>query len=146
MTQETIRWKLFPFSLTGKAKQWYTFIVGSANGDWDEHKDKFCLAFSPMSRISSLPRAILEFEQCEKESIGSAWAWFLTLLHDGPDLSLPDGVILHLFYSGHDIDADLCLDVTTGSRFTLKTMTEQVEFIEHFIAKHAFSIMNPRSL
>jgi hypothetical protein len=62
MTQETIRWKLFPFSLTGKVKQWYTFAMGSVNGDWDELKDKFCLAFFPMSHIGSLPRAILEFE------------------------------------------------------------------------------------
>jgi hypothetical protein len=47
MTQETLRWNLFPFSLIGKAKQWYTFVVGSMNGDWDKLKDKFCLAFSP---------------------------------------------------------------------------------------------------
>jgi len=47
MTQETLKWKLFPFSLTGKVKQWYTFAVESTNGDWDELKDKFCLAFSP---------------------------------------------------------------------------------------------------
>ena len=33
MTQETLKWKLFPFSLTGKAKQWYTFAVESPNGD-----------------------------------------------------------------------------------------------------------------
>ena len=71
MTQETLRWKLFPFSFTGKAKQWYTFAIESTNGDWDELKDKFCLAFFPMSRISSLPRAILDFEQNE-ESIGAA--------------------------------------------------------------------------
>jgi hypothetical protein len=74
MTQETIRWKLFPFSLIGKAKQWYMFAMGSANGDWDELKGKNFLTFLPMSRIGSLPRAILEFEQHEKESIGSAWA------------------------------------------------------------------------
>ena len=55
----------------GKAKQWYTDTVESTNGDWDELKDKFCLAFSPMSRIGSLPRAILDFEQYEKESIGA---------------------------------------------------------------------------
>jgi len=72
MTQETLKWKLFPFSLTGKVKQWYTFAVESTNGDWDELKDKFCLAFFPMSRIGSLPRAILDIEQCEKESIGAA--------------------------------------------------------------------------
>jgi hypothetical protein len=66
MTQETLRWALFPFSLVEKAKQWYTFAVGSTNGDCDKLKDKFCLAFFPMSRISSLPRAIHDFEQREK--------------------------------------------------------------------------------
>jgi hypothetical protein len=54
MTKETLRWKLFPLSLTWKVKQWYTFVIESTNGDWDELKDKFCLAFFPMSRISSL--------------------------------------------------------------------------------------------
>ena len=73
MTQETLKWKLFPFSLMGKAKQWYALTVGSTNGDWEELKDKFSLAFFPMSHIISLPRAILEFEQHE-ESIGVAWA------------------------------------------------------------------------
>jgi hypothetical protein len=72
MTQEILRWKLFPFSLTGKAKQWYMFAIESTNGDWNELKDKFCLAFFSMSRIGSLPRAILDFEQYKKESIGAA--------------------------------------------------------------------------
>ena len=52
--------------------QWYTHVVGSMNGDWEELKDKFCLAFFPMSRIVSLPWAILDFEQHKKESIGAA--------------------------------------------------------------------------
>ena len=72
MTQENLKWTLFPFSLIGKAKQWYTFAIESTNGDWDELKDKFSLAFFPMSHIRSLPRAILDFEQREKESIGAA--------------------------------------------------------------------------
>jgi hypothetical protein len=128
MTQETLRWKLFPFSLMGRAKQWYTNAVESTNRDWDELKDKFCLAFFPMYHIDSLPRAILDFEQRKKESIGIAWARFLTLLHASLDLSLLDGVILHLFCIGLDI-ADLCLDMTTRGRFTHKTMMEQVEFM-----------------
>ena len=71
MTQEILRWKLFPFSLSGKAKQWYTHAVESTNGHWDELKDKFYLVFFPMSRIDSLARAIFDFEQYE-ESIGAA--------------------------------------------------------------------------
>jgi hypothetical protein len=72
MTQETLKWKLFPFSLIEKAKQRYTLAIESMNGDWDELKFKLYLAFFPMSRIDSLPRAILDFEQREKESIGAA--------------------------------------------------------------------------
>ena len=33
MTQEILKWKLFPFSLIEKAKQWYTDAVESMNGD-----------------------------------------------------------------------------------------------------------------
>ena len=94
MKQKTLSWKLFPFSLIEKVKQWYTHAVESMNGDWDELKDKFYLAFFPMSRIDSLPRAILNFEQREKESIGAAWVRFSALIHTGLDLSLPDSILL----------------------------------------------------
>jgi hypothetical protein len=47
------------------------------------------------------------------------------LLYANLDLSLPDGMSLCLFCMGLDIDADLCLDMTTGDRFTHKTMMEQ---------------------
>jgi len=62
ITQENLKWTLFPFSLMGKAKQWYTLAIGSTIGDWVKLKDKFCLAFFPISCIGSLPRAILDFE------------------------------------------------------------------------------------
>ena len=49
LTQETIKWKLFPFSLLGRAKQWCAHSVGGVHGNWDELQDKFCLAFFPLS-------------------------------------------------------------------------------------------------
>ena len=36
MSQETLRWKLFPFSLMGKAEQWYTHNVWGTIHDWEE--------------------------------------------------------------------------------------------------------------
>ena len=146
MTQETLRWKLFPFSLTGKAKQWYTHAIESTNGDQEELKDKFCLAFFPMSRIGSLPKAIFDFEQYEKESIGEAWARFSVLLHTGTDLFLPNNILMRLFCLGINTHADICLDMTAKGRFTHKTMTKQVEFLEYFIDKHSSSIIKTKSL
>ena len=97
-----------------------------------------------MSHIVSLPRVILDFEQYEKESIGAAWARFLVLIHAGPDLSLPDSILLWLFCLG--MDANLCLDVSAEGRFTHETMMEQVEFLEHFIAKHTSSVIRTKPL
>jgi hypothetical protein len=36
MSQETLRWKLFPFSLHERARQWYDHNVGKINGEWEE--------------------------------------------------------------------------------------------------------------
>jgi hypothetical protein len=32
MSDETLRWKLFPFSLTGEAKRWYSLNIRSILG------------------------------------------------------------------------------------------------------------------
>jgi hypothetical protein len=109
-------------------------------------KTSFYLTFFPMSRINSLQRAILNFEQYEEEFIGAARARFLALIHTIPDLSLSNSILLSLFYLGIDMGANLCLDVIAVARFTHKTMTEQVEFLEHFIDKHSSSIMRTKSL
>ena len=54
MSDKTLRWKLFPFSLTGRTKQWYSLTVGSMQGDWETLCSKFCLCFFPISKVVSL--------------------------------------------------------------------------------------------
>ena len=36
MTQEVLRWKLFAFSLTERAEQWYTRTIENISGDSEE--------------------------------------------------------------------------------------------------------------
>jgi hypothetical protein len=98
-----------------------------------------------MSRIFSVPRVILDFEQYE-EFIGAAWAKFSMLIYASPNLSFSDSVFLSLFCLGINIDADLCLDVTTGGRFTHKPKIEQVKFLENFLERHTSSVMKTRTL
>ena len=86
-----------------------------------------------MSRIDSLPRAILDFEQYEKESIGAAQARFSMLIHAGPNLSLPDSMLLHLFCLGLDIEAALYLDMTIRGSFTHNTMMKQKKILAHIL-------------
>jgi hypothetical protein len=61
MTQETIKKKLFLFSLLGTGKQWYAHTIG-VNGNWDELRDKVFLSFFPLSRIAALRIEVLTFQ------------------------------------------------------------------------------------
>ena len=100
MSHETLKWKLFPFSLTGRAKHWYTQTVGSVLGDWEALCSSFCLSFFPISRVVSLRREILSFKQKEKESLGATWARFIDLLNSSPDLTIQDHILLQHFLYG----------------------------------------------
>ena len=62
MSDETLRWKLFPFSLMGKAKRWYNLTIGSRQGDWEALCSSFCLQFFPISRVVRLRSEVLSFK------------------------------------------------------------------------------------
>jgi hypothetical protein len=72
MSNKTLKWKLFPFSLTGIAKQWYNLTVESMQGDWETLCLEFCLHFFPISKVVSLQIEVLNFRQLEEESLSTS--------------------------------------------------------------------------
>ena len=100
MSHETLKWKLFPFSLMGRAKHWYTRTVGSVQGDWKALCSSFCLSFFSISGVVSLRIEVLSFKQKEKESLGVVWAHFNGLVNSSPDLAIQDPMLLQHFYMG----------------------------------------------
>ena len=135
MTQEAVRWKLFPFSLTERAEQWYTRTIGSMCGSWKELRADFCPSFSRDKCINSLPIDIFDFKQLEEESIGAAWARFLRLLASSPDLSLPEDISLNIFCSGLGMKSALKLDIAAGGSFAQITPTEGREILDFCLSK-----------
>jgi hypothetical protein len=45
MSDKTLRWTLFPFSLMGEVKRWYLLNIGNRQGDWGAMCSSFCLQF-----------------------------------------------------------------------------------------------------
>jgi hypothetical protein len=72
MNHETLKWKAFPLSLTGWAKQWYKFHVSSCHGSWVILKDQLCFTFFPLSKIIDLRNEVLNFAKKARESLGVA--------------------------------------------------------------------------
>jgi hypothetical protein len=94
MSDETLRWKPFPFSLEGKAKTWYDRTSPSKNNDWKVLCSSFCLEFFPVSKTVCLRLEILSFTQESDESLIAAWERFDTLVRSGPSLSILDPILL----------------------------------------------------
>ena len=74
MKQNTLRWKLFLFSLVGNAKVWYNRTAVRVGGDWIQLKDEFGLFFFPVSKVIPHRVQLLTFKQGDDESLGAVWA------------------------------------------------------------------------
>jgi len=132
---------MFPFSLLRRPKQWYAHSVRGINGNWDELRDKFCHTFFPLSKRAALHRKILNFEQKEKETLGAAWARFMSPTNSGATHSLLVNILLEHFYLGHNKEATLHLDTASGGSFSHKTINEGQAILEKILENTPYTII-----
>ena len=95
----------------------YARHIESVHGEWESLQTKFCLAFFPISRVIHLQKEIICFKQKEKESLGASWAYFLDLSTSGPNLALPNPMLLQHFYVALSKDSTQFLDIALGGAF-----------------------------
>jgi hypothetical protein len=145
MSHETLKSKLFPFSLMGEAKHWYTRTVGSVQGDWEALCCSFCLSFFPISRVVSLRIEVLTFKQKEKESLGAAWACFNDLVNSGPDLAIQDHMLLQHFYMGLSGETAQLLDTTSGGSFLHCSASEGREILSKILENTPYTSIHVES-
>jgi hypothetical protein len=74
MSHETLKWKLFPFYLTGIANIWYAQTVRGCQGRLGSFAKQIFSSFLPGIPICDLRAEVLGFRQKEKETLGAAWA------------------------------------------------------------------------
>ena len=72
VTADAIRLRLFPFSLLGKAKQWF-YQNKEAISPWDKCSTTFLAKFFPFGKTNALRGRISSFQQTGMESIPEAW-------------------------------------------------------------------------
>jgi Retrotransposon gag protein. len=72
VSPDAVRLRLFPFSLLGKAKQWFYANFATTN-TWDKCSTAFLSKFFPMGKTNALRGRISSFQQTRDESIPEAW-------------------------------------------------------------------------
>jgi len=72
VSQDIIRLRLFPFSLLGKAQQWF-YKGGEAVDTWSKCAAAFLAKFFPLGKTNALRGKISSFQQTNMEAIPEAW-------------------------------------------------------------------------
>jgi hypothetical protein len=72
VTQDVVRLRLFPFSLLGKAKQWF-YSNKEAASTWEKCSNAFLTKFFLSSKTNALRNKISTFQHVMNETIAEAW-------------------------------------------------------------------------
>ena len=77
----------------------------------------------------------------EKETLGASWARFTNLINIGPNLSLPDHVLLYHFHLGLSKEAALQLNLSSGASFTHNSISEGKAILEKILENTPYTII-----
>lgn len=99
-SDESVRLRLFPFSLKDKAKGWLNSQPPGSITSWDELVRKFLSKFFPMSRTNSLRRNISDFRQKDDEQFYESWERFKDLILRCPHHGFETWRLVQYFYKG----------------------------------------------
>ena len=125
MNQNTLRWKLFPFSLKGNAKIWYNWTAVRVGGDWIQFKDEFGLFFFPVSKVIPHLVQLLTFKQGDGESLGAAWARLMHLATSGPPNNILEEMLMQHFIYGLNLESEHFLNLASEGSVMYKTVLKQ---------------------
>ncbi|CAM8903112.1 unnamed protein product [Rhodiola kirilowii] len=115
--KENIYLRLFPFSLTGKAKDWLWSHEGNTFTTWDELAQAFLLQYLSPAKIQRLKNLINSFAQGEDETFHEAWERFKELQRECPHYNIDKPTLIQIFYQGMDADSKRQMDQAAGGAF-----------------------------
>ncbi|XP_024036226.1 uncharacterized protein LOC112096775 [Citrus clementina] len=114
---ESIKLRMFPFSLKDKAKAWLNSLPAGSISTWDELSNKFLTKFFPMSKTNALRREISDFYQREGEQFYECWERFNDLLLKCPHHGFEKWRLIQCFYNGLTMSNRHMVESMNGGRF-----------------------------
>ncbi|XP_020209235.1 uncharacterized protein LOC109794168, partial [Cajanus cajan] len=132
--EEAVYLRLFPFSLTGKAKTWLQAHPNQSLTRWEDVERKFLARFFPPSRYISAKSAIATFSQGADEPLCEAWERYKSLLRKCPNHGFDDVAQLNMFCNGLRPQTKMLLDASAGGSMMMKDSEEAITIIDALAA------------
>ena len=130
VTEEALKLRLFPLSLSDRAKQWLTSQPPNSITSWNDLVQKVLTKFFPPAKIAQLVQEINTFRQFEGENFAEAWERFHKILRIYPHHRLTRWMQVHMFYNGLSDSARTIIDASAGGALMKKTTDQAYEILE----------------
>ncbi|GJY48669.1 reverse transcriptase domain-containing protein [Tanacetum coccineum] len=127
---EAIKFLIFPYSLSNKAKTWFNEHNEESITSWEQMRRVFISILFPPSLFNRLLLEIKSFSQNVCESLTEAWLRLKNMLQKCHGHGLTKGAIIHIFYHGLDKPTQEILDGAAGGIFLYKSPNQAFQFLD----------------
>ncbi|XP_047948973.1 uncharacterized protein LOC125194795 [Salvia hispanica] len=129
---DAIRVRLFPFSLTDSAKEWFECMPREKVSTWKDIVAAFLDKYYPPGTILKLKSEIFQFIQGQDEPLYEAFARFKALLRKCPNHGFTVDHQVGILYNGFNEKICAMLDSGANGGFLRKSGEEAMAVIEEF--------------
>ncbi|XP_042401233.1 uncharacterized protein LOC121991287 [Zingiber officinale] len=131
ISEEDIKLRAFPFSLTGAAKDWLYCLPAGYITSWIDMKKAFLEKFFPASRTATIRKSICGIQQVVGETLYDYWERFKKLCSSYPQHQISDQLLVQYFYEGL-LPMDMSMiDAAAGGALVNKTPNQARELISN---------------
>jgi len=129
---------LFPFSLLGRAKQWF-YATKEKNTTWALCSTNFLAKFFTMGKTNALSGNITSFQQQHDESVPDAWERFQDYILECPHHGLESWLLMQTFYHGLGNSARESVDAAAGGAFLSLTIPQATTLVEKMASNQGWN-------
>ena len=129
-TQDTLRLRLFSYSLRDRARAWLNSLPFDSITTWNDLANKFVMKYFPPTKNAKLRNEITSFHQLEDESLFETYERFKEFLRRCPHHGIPCCIQLETFYNGLKPSTRLMVDASANEALLSKSYTEAYEILE----------------
>nr|XP_017233145.1 PREDICTED: uncharacterized protein LOC108207196 [Daucus carota subsp. sativus] len=108
---------IFPYSIKGKALEWFQQLSNTTLATWDNISTEFLSKYYPSDKTQQMRAIILTFKAQPGEGLYQAWERYKALLRKCPHHGYEEWMVLSTFYGALNYDIRLSLDVAAGGNF-----------------------------
>ncbi|XP_042460351.1 uncharacterized protein LOC122043846 [Zingiber officinale] len=131
ISEEDIKLRAFPFSLTGVAKDWLYYLPPGYITSWIDMKKAFLEKYFPASRTATIRKSICGIQQVVGETLYEYWERFKKLCASYPQHQISEQLLVQYFYEGLlPMDRSM-IDVAAGGALVNKTPEQARELISN---------------